>query len=154
VQDVKQFARCMNCRQWYIQTFTTAVEIYQGGHLHRVMVWCLRCIDEAEQRSQPVGDRGWEMPEARLVMTTSTENIVSDVASTEDFQQLMQEHLDLMDRAIHEDDAVLVPLVEDFMQRCHLYQQHLNIPEQSQRLVGHLQYWEAFLKALNQSLNS
>lgn len=151
---MKQFARCTNCRQWYIQTFTTAVEIYHGDHLHRVTVWCLRCIDEAERRSQPVDDRHWEMSEARLVVTASTEDIVSEVASIEDFQQLMQEHLDLMDRAIHEDNALLVPRVEDFMQRCHLYQQHLDIPEQSQRLAGHLQYWEAFLKALNQSLHS
>jgi hypothetical protein len=57
-----------------------------------------------------------------------------------------------MDRAMHEDDAVLVPLIEDFMQRCRACHDQLQTPEQAQRLRGHLQYWDAFLKALQQSL--
>jgi hypothetical protein len=37
------------------------------------------------------------------------------------------------------------------MERCRLYQTQAEIPEQGQRLAGHLQYWETFLKALNAS---
>jgi hypothetical protein len=68
------------------------------------------------------------------------------------FHQLVQEHIDLMDRAIHEEDAILVPLIESFMERCRSYQQRLDNPEQTQRLMAHLQYWEAFLKALREAL--
>jgi hypothetical protein len=35
------------------------------------------------------------------------------------------------------------------MERCRRYQNQAEIPEQGQRLAGHLQYWETFLKALN-----
>jgi hypothetical protein len=68
-----------------------------------------------------------------------------------DFQQLGSEHTLLMERAIHEDDAVLVPLIEDFIQRCRSAHAHSMQSEYSQRLTSCLQYWEAFLKALRQS---
>ena len=67
------------------------------------------------------------------------------------FQALVQEHTALMERAIHEDDTVLVPLIEDFMQRCRSSQVQVEHAEHRQRLTGHLQYWEAFLNAPNQS---
>jgi len=54
-----------------------------------------------------------------------------------------------MDRALCDEEAILVPLIEDFMARCRVYQTHLDMPEQRKRLTGHLQYWETFLKALN-----
>jgi hypothetical protein len=57
-----------------------------------------------------------------------------------------------MERALHEEDTALVPLIEDFIQRCRLCQAQLENPEKSQRLTGHLQYWTAFLKALHQAL--
>jgi hypothetical protein len=56
-----------------------------------------------------------------------------------------------MDQALHADETVLVPVIMDFMQRCRVSQEHAAVPEHSQRLSGYLNYWEAFLKALNQS---
>jgi len=112
-------------------------------------VWCLRCIAEAERRSQPPSPSG-----ATVVSTPASDTVnrgerTSTVPSSETFQQLMQEHLQLMDRALYDDEAILIPVIQDFMERCRLYQTHLEIPEQCQRLTGHLQYWETFLKALN-----
>ncbi len=150
-QDVKQFARCTHCRQWYVQTFTTLVEISPGHQSHRVTVWCLRCIDEAEQRSRPVYDHEPERSTTPSSDDATSERIGPAADTLGEFQQLMQQHNNLMDRAIHEEDAVLIPLVEDFMLRCRTSQQASDAPEQTQRLTGHLQYWEAFLKALNQS---
>jgi hypothetical protein len=141
---VKQFTRCANCRQWYLQAFTTAVEIFRDGHLHRIAVWCVRCVEDAEQRSHSAQERGDDTAEAPVYATR--------MAPPDGFHQLVQEHIDLMDRAIHEEDTILVPLLEDFMERCRSYQQRLDNPEQAQRLLAHLQYWEAFLKALQQAL--
>jgi hypothetical protein len=87
-----------------------------------------------------------EVAESALAGRTATEH-----AEPSDFQRLLQEHTALMERAIHEDDAVLVPLIEAFMQQCRCTQGHLKHPEYIQRLSGHLQYWEAFLKALHQA---
>jgi hypothetical protein len=148
---VKRFARCTNCQQWYVRTYTTSVEIYQHDNLCCLTVWCLRCIDEAEKRSQPHG--------TALAMGGSTPGLpTADMAerpgplsSSDLFQQCMQEHLQLMDRALYDDETLVVPAIQDFMERCRLYQTQLAIPEQSQRLAGHLQYWETFLKALNAS---
>jgi len=69
--------------------------------------------------------------------------------SSATFQQFMQEHLQLMDRALYDDEAIVVPVIQDFIDRCRLYQTHLEMPGQLKRLTGHLQYWETFLKALN-----
>ena len=140
---MRQFTRCANCRQWYLQTFTTAVEIFRNGHLHRMAVWCLRCIEDAEQRSRPAEARERDAPGTPLQTTTRD-------ASSDGFHRLVQEHIDLMDRAIHEEDTILVPLIEGFMQRCQ-FSQPLGSPEQAQRLAAHLQYWGAFLKALHQA---
>jgi hypothetical protein len=74
----------------------------------------------------------------------------SFVESPGDFQQCIQEHLHLMERALHEDEAVLVAAIEDFLQRCRLLQAQQDISERVQRLQGCLQYWETFLQALNQ----
>ena len=134
---MKRFARCTNCQQWYVQTYTTSVEIYQHDNLCCLTVWCLRCIDEAEERSQPHGT------------AIDREQRPSPVPSSDPFQQFMQEHLQLMDRALYDDEALLIPVIQDFMERCRLYQRQLDIPEQCRRLTGHLQYWETFLKALN-----
>ena len=136
---VKHFARCTNCQQWYVQTYTASVEIYEHNNLCYLTVWCLRCIDEAEKRSQP-HDTAIEMKQRP-----------SPLSSSEIFQQCMQEHLQLMDRALYDDEALVIPAIQDFMERCRLYQTHLEIPEQYQRLAGHLQYWETFLQALSAS---
>jgi G:T/U-mismatch repair DNA glycosylase len=136
---VKRFARCTNCQQWYVQTYTTSVEIYQHGTLCCLTVWCLRCIDEAEKRSQLHGT------------ALDLKQRPSPLASSDVAQQLMQEHLQLMDRALYDEETLVVSAIHDFMERCRLYQTQLEIPEQCQRLAGHLQYWETFLQALNAS---
>jgi hypothetical protein len=146
---VKQFTQCTNCQQWYVRTYTTAVEIYQSDSLHCTTVWCLRCIDDAERRSQPHDTSG-----AAVVATPASDTVEagerpSHVPSSDIFQHFMQEHLQLMDRALYDDETILIPSIEDFMERCRLYQPHLERPEQLKRLIGHLQYWETFLKALN-----
>ncbi len=146
---MKQFTQCTNCQQWYVRTYTTAVEIYQCDSLCCTTVWCLRCIDAAERRSQLHGTAV-----APVVSTSAADAVAggerpSHRPSSETFQQFMQEHLQLMDRALYDDEAILIPIIQDFMERCRLYQPHLEIPEQLKRLTGHLQYWETFLKALN-----
>ncbi len=146
---MKQFTQCTNCQQWYVRTYTTAVEIYESDSLRCMTIWCLRCIDEAERRSQPHDTSG-----APVVSTLASDAIdggerPSHVPSSATFQQFMQEHLQLMDRALYDDETILVPIIQDFMERCRLYQTHLEMPEQLTRLTGHLQYWETFLKALN-----
>jgi hypothetical protein len=149
---MKRFARCANCRQWYIHTFTMAVEIYQGSQLQRIAVWCCRCITDAEHRSQPAD------PQPHVALSSPAQTVPSahfptpedSVAARE--EAFVHEHLQLMDRAMREDDAVLVPLIEDFMQRCRAYNDQAHTAEQAKRLQAHLQYWAAFLKALQQSL--
>jgi len=94
------------------------VEIYQHDNLCYLTVWCLRCIDEAEKRSQP--------PDTALDL----EQYPSPLPSSDSFQQYMQEHLQLMDRALYDDETLVVPAIQDFMARCRLYQTQLEIPEQ------------------------
>jgi hypothetical protein len=149
---MKQFARCANCCKWYVHAFTQPVEIYQGAQLQRLAVWCYRCIVDAEHRSQP-GDNQHNTPSlSHASIAPPTPAPACQESGPESVELLVQEHLQLMDRAMHEEDTVLVPLIEDFMQRCQSYHDDLQPHEQAQRLRGHLQYWEAFLKALQQSL--
>jgi len=150
---VKQFTRCTNCRQWYTYRFTTTVEVFKGRQLPKTTVWCLQCIADAEHRSQSIYTPARE---GSVAVALPAASAPADLRSTahvapSHFQALAQEHTDLMERAIHEDDAVLVPLIEDFMQRCRTFQAQAEDAEHRQRLTGHLQYWEAFLNALNQS---
>lgn len=149
---MKQFARCANCCKWYVHAFTQCVEIYQGAQLQRMAVWCYRCIADAEHRSQPGDNQHNTTYLSDAPIAPPTYVSASQAPPLESVELFVQEHLQLMDRAMHEEDAVLVPLIEDFMQRCQSYHNQLQSPEQTQRLRGHLQYWEAFLKALQQSL--
>ena len=148
---MKRFAQCTNCQQWYVQTSTALVEIYRHDRLCCLTVWCLRCIDEAERRSQPHGTALATEGAAPAWHRVDREERPSSLSSAETFQQFMQEHLQLMDRALYDDDTSLVPAIQDFIERCRLYQAKLEIPEQCQRLTGHLQYWATFLNALNAS---
>ena len=148
---MKQFTQCTNCQQWYIRTSTTTVEIYQRDSLRCMTVWCFQCIDEAERRSQP-----HSTAVAPGVSTPALDPLDGGerprpAPSSETFQHLMQEHLQLMDHALYDDDAILIPIIDNFMERCRRYQPHLTMPEQLKRLTGHLQYWETFLKALHSS---
>lgn len=147
---MKQFTRCKNCRQWYLWSATTPVEIHQGETLRRVTRWCLRCIEDAERRS--IFSSSEQMPPSAVSVAAAGEEEYehSSVESPEDFQQCIREHLHLMERALHEDEAVLVAAIEDFLQRCRLLHAQQDMPERVQRLQGCLQYWATFLRALNQ----
>ena len=140
---MKQFARCSNCRQWYKRVFTTPVEVYPRDQQRCVTVWCLSCIQAAEQRSQ------WHAPTDNSPATVSREARAAEAPT--DFQQLTQEHLLLMERALHEEDSVLVPLVEAFVQHCQWYHLQVETPELRERLSGHVRYWQTFLNTLQQS---
>jgi hypothetical protein len=148
---VKRFARCTNCQQWYVQTFTASVEIYQHDRLCCLTVWCLQCINEAEKRSQPHGTALATEEATPVWHMVDREERPSPLASSDTLQHYMQEHLQLMDRALYDDETSLVPAIQDFIERCRLSQTTVEMPEQCQRLTGYLQYWETFLKALNAS---
>lgn len=148
---MQHFVRCTNCRQWYVRSFTRAVQISRGNHLHRITEWCLHCIGAAEQRSQAVDQHVPELSETDLTHVNAHEQSMTHTSLSDAFQDYLQEHTQLMDRALHEDDAVLIPLVENFMQRCRTYHEQLADSALAQRLVRHIQYWETFLKALRQS---
>jgi hypothetical protein len=149
---MKRFARCANCCQWYVHAFTMAVEIYQGSQLQRIAVWCSRCIADAEHRSQYGDTQRSAEPSPPAPLTPPAHLPASTDSSPAREESFVQEHLQLMERAMREDDAVLIPLIEDFVQRCRAYHDQLQTPEPAQRLRAHLQYWDAFLKALHQSL--
>src|ERR1044071_2433293 len=122
---VKRFAQCTNCQQWYVRTYTTPVEIYQHDSLCCMTVWCLRCIDEAEQRSQLPRTATVTEGATPTSHTTNTAEHSGPILSSDPFQQLVQEHLQLMDRALYDDEAILIPIIQDFMERCRLYQRQL-----------------------------
>lgn len=147
---MKQFTRCTNCRQWYLHTFTATVETRQEERLRRVTVWCLRCIDEAEQRSQGA-TTSKAANEAALPPVMPPERTPAAPSGALEVAQLVQEHMALMERALHDDDDVLIPIIRDFMQRCRDYQHQAEATEATQRLGKHLDYWEAFLRVLHQA---
>ncbi|MGE3540820.1 MAG: hypothetical protein AB7N91_25715 [Candidatus Tectimicrobiota bacterium] len=140
---MKQFAQCAHCQQWYTRTATAPIEIYQGDRLHCIAIWCLGCIQDAEQRSaaHTVGPRD---------VTSSTAYEASGtLALPVTLPQLLAEHLRLMDRALQDEEDVLVPVIQRFIECASLYQGEDESPEQRQRLRGHVHYWETFLKALH-----
>lgn len=178
---MKRFARCTNCRQWYLHDAVTTVEIIRGSGLQRTTLWCQPCIREAEHRSQ-LTDGNLPVPaETHIAVAShvhhsstrrqqsvgglSTASSTPSADSTnepfavrstrararqpDDFQQFIQEHLDLMERALHEDDTTIVLLVEDFIERIQAYQAQLEEPERVARLASHSQYWSMFLNAMN-----
>jgi hypothetical protein len=146
---MKQFSRCKNCRQWYVQAFTTVIEISKGDMQRRKTVWCLRCVAEAEKRSWSAEI---DTPEDESVtLFTGVADIPEMTGATpvhDSFQQLLLEHTYLMDQALHADEAVLIPRIKHYLEQCQDYQEYLDIPEHAQRLAGHQHYWEAFLKVL------
>ncbi len=148
---MKQFARCTHCQQWFVRTFTTAVETYHETGLQQVTLWCLRCVEAAEARSQPLQAAPEEAPAWRLEAAFGATVPPASDESPEDVRQLLQAHIELMNRAIHEEEDVLVPRVREFMAQCRALHEQLDAPDQTRRLLGHVQYWEAFLKALQQS---
>ena len=146
---MKRFARCTNCRQWYVHSTTTVVAICLGNGLHRTTLWCLSCIQDTEHRSQSA--EAAVATGASVALDDDTNPPAPAVHLDGLFSQLIQAHLDLMDRALHEDSAVLVPLIDEFMQRCRTYQAPPDNPDHGKRLAGHLRYWDTFLQALKRS---
>jgi hypothetical protein len=148
---MKRFARCANCCQWYVHAFTMVVETYQDSQLQQMAVWCYRCIADAEHRSQQVNLQPRTTPPSIAPMVTPPPCPASKESPGTTVELFVREHLQLMDRAMHEDDTVLVPLIEDFMLRCSAYHGQIQTSDEAHRLLGHLQYWDAFLKALQRS---
>lgn len=133
-----------------MRSATLLVEIYRGNGLHRTTLWCMSCVHAAEQRSQSASESGeHEIADLRAALPSSS--AVLETHGSDDFHRLIQEHLDLMDRALQEDDSVIVPLIDDFMDRCRTHREQLEHPAHVQRLSGHLQYWDTFLQALRRS---
>ncbi len=143
---MKQFARCSNCQQWYLHTYTDSVEIYEHNRLCALVVWCLQCIAMAEQRSQPLVDVEVAMTLPLHPLTMADHTSPETAAVT--FQTLMQEHAQLLDRAMYDDEAVLIPVVQAFIDHCQAYAPAVDSPEKRQRLTGHVHYWHTFLQAL------
>lgn len=146
---MKQFARCAHCRQWYTRRAVTAVEVMCSNGLQGTALWCFRCIQDTEDRSQMIDDQtNLQVPRG---VAFRTRDQISQEAPLSEFNAFIQEHLELMERALHEDDAMIVSLIEGFMQRCRSYQAKIDAPDEVERLTRHLSYWDAFLKAMRQS---
>lgn len=147
---MQQFAQCSNCQQWYLRVYTTSVELYAHERLYALAVWCLQCIDAATRRSQPLPEAREtpdDIPRAFPVVTSPT--YTGPREGVDPFPALMQEHLALMDRALYDEETVLLTVVQEFVERCQRYQPQAASPEQDQRLAGHIRYWQTFLQALH-----
>lgn len=145
---MKQLSRCKNCRQWYLQAFTTVVEICQGDIQRRKTVWCLRCVAAAERRSWSEETSASAQETTTLFSTAPLQEMPDASSSHDQFQQLLLEHTRLMDQALHADETVLIPRIQHYLDQCRRYQEQMGNPEHAQRLAGHQQYWEAFFKVL------
>lgn len=146
---MKQFARCTNCRQWYLRDAVTTVEVIRGSGLPCTTLWCQPCIREAEHRSQFAEDGRPVQAETHLAVASQVPDYGSREIQPDGFQQFIREHLELMERALYEDDTTIVLLVEDFIERIHVYQAQTTEPERVARLASHSQYWSTFLNAMN-----
>jgi len=146
---MKQFARCTNCRQWYLRDAVTAVEIIRGSGLQRTTLWCQPCIQKAEHRSQFAAEGLPVQAETYLAVDSHVHGYGSREMPPDAFQQLIREHLELMERALYEDDTTIVLLVEDFIERIQAFQAQIAEPERVARLASHSQYWSTFLNAMN-----
>jgi hypothetical protein len=146
---MKQFARCTNCRQWYRRDAVTTVEIIRGSGLQRTTLWCQSCIREAEHRSQFAAEGLPVQATTPPAVTSHVHGYGARELQPDDFQQFIREHLELMERALYEDDTTIVLLVEDFIERIQAYQARIAEPERVARLASHSQYWLTFLNAMN-----
>lgn len=146
---MKQFSRCKNCRQWYLQAFTTVVEVCQGDIQRRKTIWCLPCVAAAERRSWSEETSASAAETGTLFDNTEALPERPDAVSSHDqFHQLLLEHTRLMDQALHADETVLIPRIQHYLAQCRRYEEQQGNPEHAQRLAGHRQYWEAFFKVL------
>jgi len=125
------------------------VEIIRGSGLQRTTLWCQPCIQKAEHRSQFAAEGLPVQAETYLAVDSHVHGYGSHEMPPDAFQQLIREHLELMERALYEDDTTIVLLVEDFIERIHVYQAQTTEPERVARLASHSQYWSTFLNAMN-----
>ncbi len=149
---MKQFARCSNCRQWYVERAVTTVDTLQGNGMRRTALWCQPCIREAEQRSQDA-DEGIDVLNLHSPddLLQSHNLLQPEEKETGVFGELLQEHLDLMEEALlEENDNAIASRISEFMERGRIHLEQLDDPDQGQRLTNHLNYWQTFLKMLNQ----
>jgi hypothetical protein len=148
---VKQFARCSNCRQWYVDRAVATVDILQRNGLRRTALWCQSCIREAEQRSLPA-DEGLALQDLpRSTNSPRSDTRLQPKAETGAFGELLQEHLDLMEEALQADDEAIALRIGDFMERGRTHLEQISDSEQTRRLTNHLHYWQTFLNMLHQS---
>lgn len=145
---MKRFSRCLNCHQWYVHNAVQLVETIQGNGLQQTALWCENCIRAAEERSSLAPEAGPDQATDRPLLATP---VTSLTRPNDDLPQILQEHLDLMEHALQEDDDTIIPLVEDFVQRCAATQIALEEPTLVKRLAGHMKYWETFLTTIKQS---
>lgn len=139
---MRQFTRCSHCRQWYLPSATTTVELLcHGGTVRRLATWCLRCVAEAEKRSRTLNALPDSTPMPPVAPTTTA-------SLPPDLHQLLEQHTQLMEQALHEDEATLLPRIHDLIRWCRQQQEHVTHPEHRQRVQRTLQYWEAFLALL------
>ena len=146
---MKQFARCANCRQWYVERAVTTVDILQGNGARRTALWCRSCIQAAEQRSlyvdENTGFQEWQAAEDSLL----SRDFLPPEEAGGAFGDLMQEHLNLMEEALlEEDDDAIASRIGDFVERGRALLEQLDDATQTQRLTAHLNYWQTVLKAL------
>ncbi len=114
-------------------------------------MWCQRCIREAEQRSL-YADEYMDPQDVQppAILLPHDEPPLEEATGV--FADLLEEHLELMEDALQqEDDDAIAARIGDFMERCLAYCEQLDDPEQSKRLTNHLNYWQAFLRMLDQS---
>jgi hypothetical protein len=119
--------------------------------MRRTALWCHPCIREAEQRSLHA-DEGIDYQDLQAVDSSLPSYDLWPPAETPGaFGALLQEHLSLMEEALlEEDDDTIASRINDFMARARTHLDSFDDPEQVQRLTTHLNYWQTFLKALNQ----
>ena len=146
---MKQFVRCANCRQWYVERAVTTVDILQDNGMRRMAMWCRSCIREAEQRSlyadEDIDCQDWQAAEGSLL----SRSLLTPEDASGAFGDLMQEHLALMEEALlEEDDSAIASRIRDFIDRGRVSLEQLDDAAQAQRLTAHLNYWQTVLKAL------
>ena len=118
--------------------------------MRRTALWCQVCIREAEQRSQYAAEATDDQDLQDADATRLFRGIRQPADATDTFGALLQEHFDLMEEALlEENDDAIASRISDFMARGRAHLDELNEPEQAQRLTTHLHYWQTFLRALN-----
>jgi hypothetical protein len=117
--------------------------------MRRTALWCQPCIHEAEQRSRYAAER-IDVQDLQVAASVfKSYDLSRPEETTGAFGALLQEHLDLMEEALlEENDDAIASRISDFMDRGRAHLNRLDDPTQAQRLTTHLHYWQTFLKAL------